>query len=203
MIMKDKKVLTWLYEHLTIRYSEDPHTDYMTRLRSIIKTIDPEQETPAMTQTELPATKHPHAELMMEYAKDAMETDKPWLLWERSELPSNAAANSFKDLKDNPSWFEQYTYRRKTKTININGHEVPEPLRVEPTSGTMVYLVRIDCQELVAKMVCTVSNTYARSNLITGLIHLTKEAAIAHAEALLSLTATGACAFIDCKAGDK
>lgn len=26
--------------------------------------------------------KHVHAELMMEYAKDAMKTEEPWLLWE-------------------------------------------------------------------------------------------------------------------------
>lgn len=28
--------------------------------------------------------KHPHAELMKQYAEDAMETDKPWERWEYS-----------------------------------------------------------------------------------------------------------------------
>ena len=30
-------------------------------------------------------TKHIHADLMMEYAKDAMETDKPWERWEYND----------------------------------------------------------------------------------------------------------------------
>lgn len=34
-------------------------------------------------------TKHIHAELMAEYAKDAMETDKPWERWECFNLGIN------------------------------------------------------------------------------------------------------------------
>lgn len=33
--------------------------------------------------------KHVHAELMAEYAKDAMETDKPWERWQRSAKQAN------------------------------------------------------------------------------------------------------------------
>lgn len=52
--------------------------------------------------------KHPHAELMLEYAKDAMETDKPWERWEFN----NGAWNC---LFKHPSWAEEIEYRRKPK----------------------------------------------------------------------------------------
>lgn len=58
--------------------------------------------------------KHPYAELMAQYAQDAMETDKPWERWEFKE----SAFNSFPWLGfvSHPSWAEKFEYRRKPKT---------------------------------------------------------------------------------------
>ncbi len=53
--------------------------------------------------------KHKHAELMAQYAADAMTTDKPWELWE------STAADWF-ELKSHPAWNETHEYRRKPKT---------------------------------------------------------------------------------------
>ena len=65
--------------------------------------------------------KHLHAELMKQYAEDAMTTDEPWNLWEvYDEL-----CNKWDTMQDNPSWFEHVKYRRKQKyevdfDVNLN-----------------------------------------------------------------------------------
>ncbi len=51
---------------------------------------------------------HPHAALMAEFAKDAAETDKPWLRWE-----CRYANDNWYPLTALPQWTLQYSYRRK------------------------------------------------------------------------------------------
>ncbi len=46
--MKDKLFLAWLHERLELRHGEDHDIDYMSKLRSIIQVIPPDQETPNM-----------------------------------------------------------------------------------------------------------------------------------------------------------
>lgn len=74
----------------------------------------------------------------------------------------------------------------KQRTININGHEFPEPLRVAPKEGTPVFIPAFEV-DLFSEY------TYFHDGvgcefLEHGVLHLTKEAAIAHAKALLSFT---------------
>lgn len=57
--------------------------------------------------------KHPHAELMAQYAQDAMETDKPWERWECSW--KNGTSVSLGSLADHPSWRADINYCRKQK----------------------------------------------------------------------------------------
>lgn len=130
--------------------------------------------------------KHPHAELMMQYAQDAMETDKPWERWQ-SRCQINSSEGLWRDCKSNPAWCEGTEYRRKPRTININGFEVPEPLRTAPCEGTEVYLPSLDGHGLVARK-RFVDNIFDDLRLKRGLLHLTKEAAEMHAKALLSFT---------------
>jgi hypothetical protein len=59
-----------------------------------------------------PALKnHKHAEAMMEYAKDAMETDKPWERWE-FQTPGYGS-KSWTHLCIHPIWSEDKIYRKK------------------------------------------------------------------------------------------
>jgi hypothetical protein len=59
--------------------------------------------------------KHIHAELMRQYAEDAMETDKPWERWQFS-----AEGEPWEDIACmNPSWQPEWQYRRKPRTIRI------------------------------------------------------------------------------------
>jgi hypothetical protein len=58
--------------------------------------------------------KHPHADNMLLYAKDAAETDKPWVRWECRE---GVAGASWFDLRNHPSWQASCVYRRKPVSV--------------------------------------------------------------------------------------
>ena len=127
--------------------------------------------------------KHIHAELMLQYAQDAMETDKPWERWEVRHFTDG----EWKTMTFPVGWEPEFSYRRKRKLIDINGYEVPEPVRDKLTPGTIYYILDLGYDRLFIE--CEWLD-YAIDNkrLNKGLIHLTKEAAINHAEALLSFT---------------
>jgi hypothetical protein len=128
---------------------------------------------------------HVHAEAMRLYAEDAAKHDKPWELWEYS---MDGGENWYCFNIDNPSFNTQIHYRRKQETIEINGHKVPKPLREDEIEDNTVYYVPyfIDCRN---KFLCfNGSYNNLRYYAKKGLLHKTKEAAIAHAEALLSFT---------------
>lgn len=130
--------------------------------------------------------KHPQAELMLQYAQDALETDKPWERWECCWNSNNI----WNPCSEHPVWQSEFSYRRKPKTININGFEVPEPLRKAPVDGTKVYLVdlAILLESKIIGYVYQQSVVANRFFLEAGVLHLTKEAAELHAKALLSFT---------------
>lgn len=57
-------------------------------------------------------SKHKHAELMLQYAQDAMETDEPWERWEYRECENNV----WSDLDSHPCWLPHRECRRKDGT---------------------------------------------------------------------------------------
>jgi len=126
-------------------------------------------------------TKHIHTELMLQYAKDWAETPYPWERWEFCDK------GLWTKLTTHPSWDSHIQFRRKLKTININGFEVPEPYRNRLEVNTRYWIPFITPDRLVKEsMWCEdrLDNKY----LSLGLIHLTEQAAIVHAKALLSFT---------------
>lgn len=128
-------------------------------------------------------TPHPHAHLMALYAQDAAETDKPWLRWEYR-------LNDFQPwvpLNHNPHWSPSFGYRRKPKTIKVNGFDVPEPLN-DVEIGTQVYIASPGSLNLYVYLAFTVEhNIYLNRKII----HATKEAAVAHAKAMLGIDPEG------------
>jgi hypothetical protein len=124
---------------------------------------------------------HKHAVLMAEYAKDAAEHVQPWELWQCS------LTGVWSGVIEHPKWALDTEYRRKPRTITINGIEVPEPLRVAPPSGT-IYYVAMPCN----------ANSYVdwtwfddRSDiaaLAQGMAHATRDAAEIHGNALNGFT---------------
>ncbi len=126
---------------------------------------------------------HIHADSMIQYGYDALTTDRPWELWE--VMPVNS---EWMPLYDNPAWNTATKYRRKKqKTININGFEVPEPVREPLPYGTEYYTIELCVDVLRLQYIWNNDRVDARL-LKAGIIHLTPEAAELHAKALLSFT---------------
>ena len=73
-------------------------------------------------------TKHVHAELMMQYAKDAMTTDEPWSLWEVRQKD----VGEWSDLVRHPSWYLGSEYRRKPEVIKVGDYEFPKHVANHP-----------------------------------------------------------------------
>ena len=123
---------------------------------------------------------HPHAASMLLYAQDAAETDKPWEHWE-----FKVGVNGFNECLKHPEWREDFEYRRKPKTITVNGIEVPEPIRETPKVGEEFFLANAASFTLFNHYQWT-NQKYDNEWLNKGLLHFTEEAAIAHAKALLA-----------------
>jgi len=127
---------------------------------------------------------HVHAALMAEYAEVAKTNDKPWKEFE----VSGVFPQKWTDLISTPTWNESSKYRRKTRTININGFEVPEPMRVAPAYGEIYFSIAIRNTSKMAAEYIWRGDSTDLNDLRLGLAHKTHEAAELHAKALLSFT---------------
>ena len=123
---------------------------------------------------------HPHADLMAKAAEIA-KTDKEW--WKHFEIKT-LHFDAWSEMC-NEVFFDNDEYRLKPLLIDINGHQVPEPVR-EPLQMGQKYWVA-DVTKWDDEWYWNDDN---RDNLWLerGLIHLTKEAADIHIAALLSFT---------------
>ena len=124
-----------------------------------------------------------HADLIAQYLQDANETDEPWLRWRYM------ACDQWIDATDPIAFYPEYRYSRKPKTILINGFEVPEPVR-EPLAEGQAYWLANPTED-TAQEYAREGNVIDLHWLAAGLIHLTKEAAQTHIDALLSFTRRG------------
>ena len=80
----------------------------------------PATETPPVAKPQQVFKPHPackHAELMLQYAQDAMVSEKPWELWERTNLDGG-----WESCVTHPMWRSSCDYRRKPQVVQI---EVP------------------------------------------------------------------------------
>lgn len=127
-------------------------------------------------------SKHVHAELMQQYADDAIISETPWQFWQWTDKYYNGTWN---DLSDHPVWDISTQYRRKLKTILINGYEIPEPERKPLESGTKYYIPSISYRRTSYSWE---NDGVDRLYLTNGMIHLNEEAAILHSKALQSFT---------------
>lgn len=129
---------------------------------------------------------HIHAAAMAEYAKDALETDMPWERWEVSMTESG---DEYRNLLGHPDWAVTRKYRRKPKTILINGHEVPEPCRTPFEIGDAYWTFTFFFAGVIE--VYWYGDNEDHNAFKNGFIHTTKEAAEKHFNALKSFTASG------------
>ena len=130
---------------------------------------------------------HPSADLLMQLAREAQEDKDFYKNWEiylsnicEWETSTNAQEVFYVAAEDTQK------VRKKPKTININGYEVPEPIREEPNCNDVVWVTSVVNDEIQSVQWYGVEVDY--KNLKNGLLHTTKEAAEKHRAALLSFT---------------
>ena len=121
-------------------------------------------------------TAHKHAALMLQYAQDAAETDKPWERWEWK------GGRGWYPLASEFAFSIHYEYRRKPKTLTYTV-TIPEPLREAPELLGRYWLVQM------SGGYCTKMYWHGREwelwRLKRGLCFATEEDAIAAAIAML------------------
>lgn len=122
---------------------------------------------------------HPHADLMAKAAEIA-KTDKEWYS-QFQRLIGGEWQTPIVGFVFQP----EIKYRLKPRFIDINGHQVPEPVREQLQAGQEYWVA--DVTKWDDEWYWNDDN---RDNLWLerGLIHLTKEAADIHIAALLSFT---------------
>ncbi|MDX7992618.1 hypothetical protein [Xenorhabdus littoralis] len=126
--------------------------------------------------------KYIHADLLMEYAKLAQETERPWEYFEIY------AAGEWISASVPLAFLVNQEYRLKPKTIRIGNIDVPEPVR-EPLECDQEYFVVATSGLFPASIGVWNSAKIHMIYLERGLIHLDRESAELHAQALIALTA--------------
>ena len=126
--------------------------------------------------------KHKHAELMKEYAQDAMETETPWERWEVF------IKDSWRDLGECFFFAKEEEYRRKPKMISVtlaNGEVVswPEPVKELRSGDDYWYIGASGGAHFDSYQICDTENKI----ICMGVVHLTREAAEQHSEALFKI----------------
>lgn len=117
---------------------------------------------------------HKHAEVIKAWVDDPEQVVQVF----------NEDAGEWQDLDCTPTWAPFLQYRIKPKTININGYEVPEPVREPLGIGKRYYVVSPYGSEVFN----WAGDRIDYDLLKNGAIHLTKEAAQLHSEAIYSFT---------------
>ena len=128
--------------------------------------------------------KHKHAELMMQYAQDAMETDKPWERWEFY----NKLTESWLSTTNHPAWVTTSEYRRKPKMVSVtlmDGEVVswPEPEKNKPVHGCDYFYIE---GQYTVKL-GWFDHLDDKDRLEAGIVHLSSDAVMAHRDALLKI----------------
>ena len=125
-------------------------------------------------------TAHKHAALMLQYAKDAMETDKPWERWEWFD------DKSWYPCSNSPVWEVNMKYRRKPQTIKVGKWEFPKPIEQPLGYADAYYYVTfyMKTAEFTPFSDTWTNDGVDNDRLAGNLCHLSKEAAQAHADVL-------------------
>lgn len=116
---------------------------------------------------------------MARYLQDAKETKEPWKRWRLNT--GSWWTNCYKP----PAWCPRTKYERIPQTIRIGDREVPAPYR-GPMEDGRYYVVDITLSEKIMWFDWGGGDEDHRY-MERGLAHLTEEAALENADALLAL----------------
>ena len=125
---------------------------------------------------------HKHAELMLKYAQDAMETDTPWERWEFL----NPTIGMWSTCPRNPKWYDEFEYRQKGTVITVGSHEFPVPYKGQMHQNQQYFIVvshGLGCGFDAIPGVWQ-GTAFELNALTFGLIHLEYKAAKQHAAVL-------------------
>lgn len=133
-------------------------------------------------------TKHIHADLIMEYAQIAQTDNEPWRYFQCKNKNGD-----WDDCQSPVSFWVDREYRRRVPIIKIGDIDVPEPVREPPEYGTKYYTPDIRGNRGWGGASGCLSATWNDDRvdnrlLRRGLIHLNRESAELHAQALIALT---------------
>lgn len=124
-----------------------------------------------------------HAALMLQYAQDAAETNKPWEKWEYKIEGCNGEWLSV--LNTHPDWNVDFEYRRKPQVIKVGKWEFPKPISEAPEKGAVYWTIEAGGRNgFYAERYKWLQTGRTEEALRQGLIHLTEEDAQAHADVL-------------------
>ncbi|MDE9463531.1 hypothetical protein [Xenorhabdus bovienii] len=130
--------------------------------------------------------KHVHADVMMEYAKLAQETDRPWEHFEVLHDDADRWCSLAGEFYFDPD----KEYRLKPRTIRIGSYDVPEPVRYQLEIENDYYIPNLETPEGASCYHCYWNGCHIdKIRLSNGLIHLDRESAEIHAKALIALIA--------------
>ncbi|TNH43788.1 hypothetical protein [Photorhabdus luminescens] len=121
---------------------------------------------------------HVHAELMMQYAQDALKTKEPWLLWERLHIE----AVGWEQCLHNPGWSTEFKYRRKPEMIAVGKVSFPKPVDYELKTGEIYYVTFMPYRTRWSN--CDEDYFYLKDKRV----HLTVEATKQHEDALIKIS---------------
>ena len=122
-------------------------------------------------------TAHKHAALMLQYAQDWADTDKPWERWEWK------GGRGWYPLASEFAFSIHYEYRRKPPTLTYTV-TIPVPLREAPETGSWYWLAETASDDFTSRVEWE-GDGCDHSWLKRGLCFATKEDAIAAAIAML------------------
>ena len=83
-------------------------------------------------------------------------------------------------------FMHEMKYRIKPRTIKVNGFDVPEPMREAPKKGTEYFVAHLGASHMHGRATWN-DDGIDLCYLQRGICHATKEAAIAHANAMLGI----------------
>lgn len=124
-----------------------------------------------------------HAKLISLYAQDWARYSKPWVYWEYC-----GKNGTWQAMNSHPAWHQDIEYRRKIQYVKIGGISVPEPCREPLEEGARFFMPVIVSTSSLVTIAHWENNKYCYFLLKRGLVHLTREAAVLHAEAMLQFT---------------
>ena len=126
---------------------------------------------------------HIHAKAMMQYAEDATKSKRPYNGWRFQ----SSTGNAWQSLNSHPLWQEYTVYKRNPVMIDIGSHTIEAAVTETPLRNTIYFCPSVSYHEYFVQSHWTGCNVDVE-RLNGGIIHLSKENAIAHAHALISLT---------------